>query len=87
MSRFALWTTGEWVVFGLYVLLVIGGIISIVTARGWARRKAIREGRVDADGNPVYDEHSSPAQSVRAGIGLIVVGLGLIAYALLKARS
>ena len=87
MSRFALWSTGEWVVFGLYVLLFVGGIVSIVTAKGWARRKAIREGRVDADGNPVYDEHNSPAQGIRAGLGLCVVGLGLIAYALLKARS
>jgi hypothetical protein len=87
MSRFALWSNGEWVVFGLYVLLVVGGIVIVVTAKGWARRKAIREGRVDAGGDPVYDEHNSPAQSIRAGIGLCVVGLGLIAYALLKARS
>ena len=84
MSRFATWTTGEWTVFGLYVLIVVLGLAAILTAKGWARRKAIREGRIDADGDPIYDAHNSPAQSIRAGCVLCLVGAGLIAWALLK---
>jgi hypothetical protein len=82
MSRFSNWTTGDWAVFGLYCLIVVLSIAGIVTAKGWARRKAIREGRVDADGDPIYDEENNPAANIRAGLILCAIGVGLIVWKL-----
>ena len=84
MSRVATWTVGDWAVFALYCAILVLGIAAIVTAKSQARRKAIREGRVDADGDPVYDETTEPAATIRAGLVFSAIGLGLTVWKLAK---
>ena len=75
MSAFATWSPGQWATFGLGVAIILAGLLTILFGPRSARRKAIKDGRVDADGDPYYeDDYSSPQAVVRGG--LIAVGIG-----------
>jgi hypothetical protein len=76
MSRFAAWTPGLWVTFSLGVALIFGGLLMVVPGPALARRQARKAGRVDADGDPWYEDNNSPQATVRGG--LIGIGIGAL---------
>lgn len=76
MSHLATWTPGQWVVTGLGVAIILFGLVTALFGARFARRHAIKQGRVDADGDPWYDDGNSPAATVRGG--LIAVGFGAL---------
>jgi len=74
MSRFATWGVGDWVMFGIYVLIILSGLYSIVFARRIAARqeeKLSEQGEYDGGGFRPRLMLNDPRT-----MGLIFLGLG-----------
>lgn len=84
MSGFASWSAGAWITFGFGVTLLAGGLLMALFGPARARRQAERDGRVDADGDPWYEDNNGPRTLVRGG--LITAAIGL-AYTIWKLAS
>ena len=74
MSRFATFGVGDWVTFGIYLLLILGGLYSILFARrieAQQEEKLIEQGEYDGGGFRPRLMQNDPRT-----MGMIFLGLG-----------
>ena len=84
MSGFEDWSNHDWARLLFALGFVALGLIMAAVGPFAAARSALKAGRVDAGGRPVYERGRGPGTYVAAGLGVSAIGLVIALHKLHK---